>query len=184
MVSHCIWLKMFYLPSPDWRWEPVLGKNHQTSAGRNHQTSTWLRIFKNVKQWKGLRWWEVEHSPREGPFKWSPPFRNVLPPTTFGLSTVYTTYKKMSWCFIAFTLMVQYPTPSNSFSVSSFFCSSVHLPESPLGPKGPTALHRSQKEAPVGGLNFLVYNICHRLLWCTLIWRYHYIKLFDSSDSI
>ena len=26
--------------SPDCRWEPVLGKNHQTSAVRNHQTST------------------------------------------------------------------------------------------------------------------------------------------------
>ena len=43
------WFPMFYLPSPDWRWEPVLGENHQTSAGWNYQTSTWLRVL-----WKML----------------------------------------------------------------------------------------------------------------------------------
>ena len=66
--------------------------------------------MKNVKQWKGLRRWEVEHSPREGPCKlsqspqalwegssalreltWSPPSWNVLPPNTFGISSFYIT---------------------------------------------------------------------------------------------
>ena len=28
-------------------------------------------LQKNVKQWKSLRWWEVQHSPREGPCKLS-----------------------------------------------------------------------------------------------------------------
>ena len=44
-----------------WRKSPNLRR--QKSPNLNLATG----FMKNVKQWKGLRWWEVEHSPREGP---------------------------------------------------------------------------------------------------------------------
>ena len=140
--------------------------SRQKSPNLRRQKSPSLNLAtdfkKNVKHWKGLRWWEVEHSPREGPCKlsqspralwegslkiffkqtyclrpqvclqkifcpqvclwkifwelshnafsqrpralweltWSPPWVTVLPPTTFGFSTVYTSHPlpvSISW---------------------------------------------------------------------------------------
>ena len=93
MISIVFWFPKFYLPSPDRRWEPVLGENHQTSAGRNHQTPTWLRFL-----WRMLNYGRVyvnSHPRLLWEFTWSPPFGNVLPPTIFGLSTVYTTHNQV-----------------------------------------------------------------------------------------
>ena len=68
MVSHFILISNV-LP-------PLSCLEMRTSSGRKspnlcQQKSPNLNLatgfMKNVKQWKGLRWWEVEHSLQEGP---------------------------------------------------------------------------------------------------------------------
>ena len=72
MVSHCILISNVL---PPLSWLEMRTSSGQKSPNLRRQKSPNLNLatgfMKNVKQWKGLRWWEVEHSPREGPCKLS-----------------------------------------------------------------------------------------------------------------
>ena len=72
MVLHCILISnvLPLLSLLDMR-----TSSRQESPNLRRQKSPNINLamgfMKNVKQWKGLRWWEVEHSPQEGPCKLS-----------------------------------------------------------------------------------------------------------------